>query len=130
MSTINLWGELPVVEKVRTPLAILREQASLLGQMTERLLEGEVIVTSPSPDHIEAQLNIVAPTLGGYSVTILSIQYGLDMYPVKVHHALEDSVRKSAKDEEAFMQALSQILNSASVRKAISALLTQIRSLN
>lgn len=130
MSTQNLWGELPVVEKVRTPLSILREQAVVLGQMSERLLEGEVVVTSTVPDQIEAHLNIVASTLGGYSVTILSIRYGLDIYPVTLQHAFEDSVTKSAKDEEAFIKALRQILSSESVRKVISALLTQIRSAN
>lgn len=130
MSTQNLWGELPVVEKVRTPLSILREQAAVLGQMSERLLEGEVVVTSDSPDQIEAHLNIVASTLGGYSVTILSIRYDLDIYPVTLQHAFEDSVTKSAKDEEAFIKALRQILSSDSVRKVIFALLTQIRSAN
>jgi hypothetical protein len=130
MSTQNLWGELPVVEKIRTPLSILREQATVLSQMSERLLEGEVMVTSDSPDQIEAQLNIVAPTLGGYSVTILSISYGLDLYPILLQHALEPSIRKSAKDEQAFIVALQQVLTSESVRKVISALLTQIRSIN
>jgi hypothetical protein len=130
MSTQNLWGELPVVEKVRTPLSILREQAAVLGQMSERLLEGEVVVTSTAPERIEAHLNIVAPTLGGYSATVLSIRHGLDLYPVSLQHALEESVKKSAKDEDSFIAALQQILTSESVRKVISALLTQIRSAN
>ena len=130
MSTQNLWGELPVVEKVRTPLSILREQAAVLGQMSERLLEGEVVVTSTVPDQIEAHLNIVASTLGGYSVTILSIRYGLDIYPVRVQHALIEGTRISAKNEEAFIEALKRILTSEPVLKVISALLTQIRSAN
>jgi len=130
MSTQNLWGELPVVEKVRTPLSILREQAALLGQTSEKLLEGEVVVTSDSPDQIEAHLNIVAPTLGGYSVTILSIRHGLEMYPVTVQHALVEGTRISAKNEEAYLDALKRIFTSESVRKVITALRIQIRSLN
>ena len=128
--TQNLWGELPTVEHARTPLSILREQANLLGQLTDRLLEGEIVVNSSSVEQLEAHLNIVAPTLGGYSVTILILRYGLDMYPVQIQHALEESVRISAKDEESLLNALKRIFTSASVQKVIKSLLMQIHSLN
>lgn len=128
--TQNLWGELPTVENARTPLSILREQANLLGQLTDRLLEGEIVVNSSSVEQLEAHLNIVAPTLGGYSVTILTLRYGLDMYPVQIQHALEESVRISAKDEESLLNALKRIFTSASVQKVIKSLLMQIHSLN
>jgi hypothetical protein len=129
--TQNLWGELPTIEKIRTPLSILREQAAFLGQLTNRLLEGEVVVNSTTIEQIEAHLNIIAPTLDSYSVTILTIRYGfLDMYPVHLQHALDDSVRISAKDEESLINALQRILTSVSVQKVIKVLLIQIHSLN
>lgn len=130
MSTQNLWGKLPTIENVRTPLSILREQATFLGQLTERLLEGEVVVNAHTAEQLEAHLNIVAPTLDGYSVTILLIRYGLDMYPVHLQHALEESVRISAKDEEALVNSLKRIFTSASVQKVIKTLLMQIHALN
>lgn len=42
-TTKNLWGELPLAEVIRTPAIILREQATLLTEMTTGVLEGEVI---------------------------------------------------------------------------------------
>jgi len=38
----NLWGDLPV-EDVRTPHVVLREQASVLTEVTEGKLVGKVV---------------------------------------------------------------------------------------
>ena len=40
MSEKSLWGELPTQDLIRTPYRILREQATLLGEMTEISLLG------------------------------------------------------------------------------------------
>jgi hypothetical protein len=42
----NLWGELPKPETIRTPYTILKEQASILSEITNGLLIGEVILTT------------------------------------------------------------------------------------
>jgi hypothetical protein len=39
----NLWSELPNTETIRTPYTILKEQASILNEITAGLLIGEVI---------------------------------------------------------------------------------------
>ncbi len=44
MSGESLWGELPESASLRTPVSILKEQASELKKLTNGLLEGRVSV--------------------------------------------------------------------------------------
>ena len=49
MSDENLWGKIPVIEKVETPLSILKKQALILGEMTNNLLEAEIKIHKNTP---------------------------------------------------------------------------------
>jgi len=127
MSTKNLWGQMPQAEKVRSPLAILRQQASLLGQTTRGLLEG--IVTrqrafDPGRD-FSATLSIVAPSLDSYEVQVVEIKYPLACYPLEVSWSEGDT---KASDESEFVSVLGQVLSSKRTKTIIGRLLTQIHA--
>lgn len=128
MSPENLWGKLPQVDKLRTPLVILREQGALLGEGTERMLEGEVNVRKSEVDSFLAEMYIVAPSLGGYRAALLVIEHGIDFYPVKVYDILAKPPPFNCRDEEAYLLALKKIFQSQSVLKLITSLLTQMKS--
>ncbi len=46
----NLWPENLTVTGTKAPVIILREQASLLGEATQNIVEAEVKNADPSPD--------------------------------------------------------------------------------
>lgn len=125
MARKNLWGELPTEEVIRTPLQILREQAAILGEKTENLLEGRV-QQEATAKLFRNTLYIVAPSLG-YSYAVLDVTYGVDLYPVSVRDA-QIGVSTTCEDEESFEQALADIFSSAQTKKALVGLLSQVKA--
>ena len=85
MSVKNLWGDLSELEIVRTPKAILNEQASLLTKATKGILVGDVEIQYQDHGQFEYNLNVCVPTLNGYTYTILSINHKFEFYPIYVH---------------------------------------------
>lgn len=129
MSIENLWGEMPDVDAIRTPIAILKEQASLLKQKTNGLLEGTVQILEQELDQLIATLDIVAPVLGGYSVRIVQIKYGLHFYPVEVIDILANRGYNS-NDEDSYKSNLETVFRSQHVQKIIKTLIQQVKSID
>ncbi len=127
MSLENLWGELPQTGTIRTPLVILREQAAFLGDMTNRILESGIHAQrNMLPGKFIADLNIIAPTLDRYRITIAQIKYDLTKtYPVELVDTLAGKADIVHTKEE-FIRALESILNSEKVQRVISSLLLQV----
>lgn len=77
----NLWGTLPVMDSAITPLHILKEQATQLGQMTGRILEAEISKPHQADtkfgrgDSFYVDFDIVVPTMNFYRITILKLSY-------------------------------------------------------
>lgn len=137
-TTKSLWGELPLAEAIRTPLIILREQATLLTQITNALLEG--VVTNqrvkPSSEIFDpfgpnksflATLSIEAPALDGYVFQVLQVAYELALYPVEVQDLVNNTSHTCA-EEKSFEDALKATLSSDAVRRAVGMLLAQSKS--
>lgn len=124
MNVENLWGPLPEIENVNIPPLILKKQASMLREMTKGILEANVTTFSWGNDQFKAQLNIVAPFLDGYQITIIEITYSFEHYPVNV---INDITRENFKalNEQDFVHIIKEILNSNSVQKVIGSLLLQ-----
>jgi hypothetical protein len=147
----NLWGELPNIETIRTPYTILKEQASILSEITNGLLIGEVI-NNQNNKYFVKTLRIKAPSLNNYTYSVVEVQHLIQLYPVFVKNltsapitkatALIDSLRvdlrhpglledqgyKKYSSEEEFENALGQILSSKEVKQVISGLLAQIHA--
>ncbi len=107
---------------------MLREQASILGELTEKLLEGRVIQLSPqSPEILTYSLTIIAPSLNNYSVGVVLISHKMTLYPVFLVN-LAGGGKQSCGSEPEFEVALEKILGSEQVKKLVESLLAQIRS--
>jgi hypothetical protein len=79
----DFWGEI-VPAQERTPLAILREQASLLGTKTKNLVEATVDTSvSPNGQFIH-RFTLVVPSLSSYKYELFRIQHGVVSYPISV----------------------------------------------
>ena len=127
MAVKNLWGELPEAANIRSPATILREQASLLTQMTKGTLDGQVSLKG-SDGIFVAHLAIMAPALDNYVFTVLRAQYPMEMYPVTVAEFTGASLRYRCKDEENFQDALAKVLSSDRIKRVIGHLLSKSRS--
>jgi hypothetical protein len=115
----DFWGEI-VLGQVRTPLAVLREQAALLGPKTRNLVEATV-VTTVAGDTFYHLFNLVAPALDGYTYAMFMVTHGIDLYPVQ--HL---GTTASFPSEEAFVAWLRQELSSAKTKRIIANLLAQV----
>ena len=141
----NLWGELPESGQVRIPVTILREQATVLGELTENVLSARVrglpLPTPDMPGTISSNrfvyaFDILAPAMQGYSVTLLYMAHDVGIYPVFVFNVLahrgQDPLRERTvevcKSEENFKEVLRQVLTSENVRNALRLLIAESKA--
>ena len=130
MERENLWGTLPSVDKIKTPLVILQDQAALLGDITNNQLVGYIeYFDYPSKGLSEARLYISVPALQNYKILILSLHFSyLEIYPVRLRNTISDNQIIECKNEDEFKTALQNIFTSEHVQKIITALLVQIKA--
>jgi len=121
----NLWGELPTISNVRAPVAILREQGEVLEKATQGLLSCRVSQRSEG-NAFRIEMALLARSLDNYTFSILEAYHGVTLYPVTIFPS--EGNRIECKDQESFENALSSVLQSETVRRAISGLLTQMKS--
>jgi len=114
----DFWGDIGRTG-IKPPVAILREQAALLGSKTRNLVEARVETTAALTDFSHA-FSLVVPTLS-YQYQLFTIRHGVEMYPL-----LAGPPQQELKDEEAFQQWLQAKLSSAETKKIIESLLSQV----
>jgi len=125
----SLWGDLSQPEIVRTPFTILKEQAAILSKATNGLLVGDVErFQNQGQQNVVSTLvlRVVAPSLDNYNYSVLEVTHNIKLYPLKLRNSATPGYEKQCDSEEAFEEALGEILSSAEVRKVISALLSDI----
>ncbi len=123
MQSENLWGDIPKTGNLRTPITILREQASLLSQATNNVLEGDVSVGREASD-FSFTLYIVAPALKYYRYGILKVTHEMTLYPLWVNSLVDDQTF-TCGDEKQFKEVLTDILSSPHTHQVIDSLLSQ-----
>jgi len=144
----DLWPEKLESAKIRPPVAILKEQASLLGQKTKNVVEGAVseVFTVDEEETMEYSFNLVAPALGGYRYRLFTMRHDIRMYPLIItmekeifqevnpekpeKESVQDMLwrrRNQVKvDTEAkFMDLLTKIFATRKTRQIIGAMLAQ-----
>ena len=122
----DLWGDLPGDDLVVPPVTILREQASLLGNKTNHVLEGDVRV-GRQEEALSMHLDIVAPALDGYRFTVLTATHPVQAFPVTVYSEVTKKW-EICNDGPAFEAKVAQILTSDTIRKVVASLLAQSKS--
>lgn len=116
---VDFWGEIGPAEPVRAPVAILREQAALLGTKTQNVVEARVS-TSVASGNLYHSFDLVVPALGGYTYQLFVIAAGAGPYPITL-------VRTDDKfqTEQEFTSWLKTKLSSPETKKIIANLLAQ-----
>ncbi len=132
MTVRSLWGELPAVQNVRTPKAILSEQAQALSDATKHVLVGR-IATEPVSNTIMHYLLVEAPFLNRYRIQILRFEHDVfRIYPVKLVDLINKDGLESPRplvreciNESELEKALQETLQSPKVHQVITSLLIQ-----
>lgn len=114
-------GEIESAE-VRTPVAMMREQASLLGAKTRYAIEGK-IETEIQEGEFYHSFNLVVPALDHFMYLLFRVHHGVSLYPVQA-----ESPYKELKTEEEFSDWLRQRLSSPGTKKIVGNLLAQANS--
>jgi hypothetical protein len=145
---IDLWpNELSTVDQ-RSPLTILKEQASLLGEKTQNIVIAVLenfIRGGPLTKRIypfKYKFVLTCPALGNYRFRLFSSGYDIYMYPVcfdldsdvaqeireKTHIEPGKNGSFQASNEEEFIEILKRIFSSRKAVQVIRALLSQAKS--
>jgi hypothetical protein len=119
----DLWPKDIAPQTVRTPLSILRAQATALGKRTRNILEGEVKTRTDKDGDILHDFYVVAPTFGGYRYRLFGIYHGPELYPVTILNHPDDGTELS--DEAEFIAWLKKVLASPETQRLLSALKSQ-----
>jgi hypothetical protein len=122
----DLWGDLAPAE-VRTPVAILREQAALLGSKTQNQVEASVRteIVKGFGSQFRHTFNLVVPGLDNYTYRLFGIHHGVEMYPVNTDERM-GLIDVELNTEEEFLEWLRNKLSSIETKRIISNLLGQV----
>jgi hypothetical protein len=112
---------IPDIANIRTPLSILREQASDLTARTKGTLVG-MVETKSITDDIEITLEISVPSLNDYRYRILTYRQPIELYPGII---FVSGPPRKVDDEAEFVEYVKMILSSDRIRNALASLLSQ-----
>ncbi|QMW03046.1 hypothetical protein [Spirosoma foliorum] len=129
METQNLWPDF-VIDKTKSPKAILKEQAGYLMVKTNNVLSAE-IETTQEFGQIVHHFYVVAPAINNYRYKLFSVSHKIvEYYPLTVMTDIElddepFENHKVARDEKELISLLSGIFNNSENTRIISSLLSQ-----
>ena len=83
MDEKNLWGNLEEIKIVKTPTAIVKEQAAILRAKTKGILMGSVVQVNAPKGWFAVRLDIEVPALNYYTYSVASILHPVKLYPVR-----------------------------------------------
>lgn len=81
----DLWSKNIGKRIDNSPVSIMREQAKLLGQKTNNLVEAEVGIGSPNNGSFVYHFYIVASTLNDYHFRLFTVEHDIDIYPLTIY---------------------------------------------
>lgn len=126
ISPRNLWPEDVAVTDAVAPVAILKEQASLLGQQTRNLVEARVTQRHSSKFDFCYYFELVAPALENYIYRLFQILHNIEFYPVWIDFYEDSPIEVQSEDE--FMLELERVFSSEKTKRIISSLISQSKA--
>lgn len=128
----NLWPTKIQPIKLRPPVSILKEQASLLGQVTQNIVIAEVrTARGDQRDQAEHDFLIVAPALGNYRVSLFKAMHKpIELYPLRILSEILAAENQyfaewEVKDEGQLKSKLKEIFAAPKTTQIIQSLLAQ-----
>jgi hypothetical protein len=136
----DLWPSNFTTTTLLPPVAILREQADLLGKKTRGLVTGEVtssatgsyihnpdvLVQYPPPPGLHHTLRIRVPALDNYRYELLAVTHGVEFYPLTVTF-LPTRQEYAADSEEDYTGILQQLFAREETVNILRSLVAQVQ---
>lgn len=123
----DLWPDsIEVIQREATPVMILKEQASLLGEKTQNMVLAEVrSKIEQTSNYFVDDFYLVAPLLGNYRFQLFRIRRQLEhLYPVQIKsEAL--GLDKDIESEDQFTNVLSDVFSHERTINIIASMLAQ-----
>ena len=124
---------------LKTPVAILGEQGTLLGKKTNNLVEGMIVRVRETTfgGDFGYTFYLSAPALSGYRYQLLEISYPVGLYPLIITISDESVVSEipeemqetrgifTANSEDNFIDILRKIFATKKVKQVIDAIIAQ-----
>lgn len=82
---IDLWPDILPSQEVRSPVAILREQAAILGDKTQNAITADVELSETQTQGFIYHFYLVAPALNNYYYRLFSVIHDISLYPVNIY---------------------------------------------
>ena len=120
---LDLWPEDIGDTKIVPPVAILREQATLLGRKTNQLVRARV-TTHGEGDWLTHTFILSAPAID-YGLQLFEIQHTIELYPLSFTW---EGVAKQIETPDKFVDHLKVVLGSSSTKRKVHSLLAQVKS--
>jgi hypothetical protein len=121
----NLWPTDFGQEQQLAPVAILREQATALGERTQNIVVGRVNTMATALGFRHVFSVYCAPL--GYQQELFSVDHQVQFYPARitVKGQFDQETRLEAKDPDVFTEKLAEVFASEPVKKIVRSLLAQ-----
>ena len=139
-NNLDLWPESFAVEiKINPPLAILREQASLLERKTGGLVKAAVqksenaiveagiiamtMLRKPTNSVISYSFWLLAPAFGNYRYQLFTVEQPIEMYPLRIVDSPLEDMEITSEDD--LLAKLKLIFASDKAQRVIGAMIAQ-----
>jgi hypothetical protein len=119
----DLWPANLTESNLVTPVAILREQAALLGDKTKQLVTGEV-QTQTTGNLFVHSFCVAAPTLN-YRYELFRVQHPAAFYPLVL---AQGRTTTQVESEDEFKNKLKEVFSSQLTLNVVHSILAQVRS--
>lgn len=117
----DLWPEDIGASSERSPVTVLRQQASSLSDRTSYVITGEVVST-PYGNEMTHSFNLVAATLDNYRFRLLKLNHPIQqLYPVKIYSELHNEWSEAANESE-LIERLKVIFSSDETKRVVATL--------
>lgn len=125
--TKSLWPDTIGTIKEVPPVAILKEQAALLGEKTQNLVTAEVhSLADPGVNNFYDIFYLVAPALDNYRFELFQVTRNVEQfYPLRIYSSTLDIKGQEIASENELMKALTTIFSHYKTIKIIQSMLAQ-----
>jgi hypothetical protein len=120
----SFWA-VPDVTTMRTPLTILREQATALTEQTNGLIVGQVETKQQTDEKLSIQLEATVPALNDYRLRILNYEQPIGLYPGRLT-GIGISFFETVNNEDEFVIDVKKALSSQAIKNILTSLMSQV----
>lgn len=131
----DLWPSEFNFSHIITPVAVLREQASLISQKTQQIINGRTSTSkyqsqnSKGANFFIHTLYFVVPLLDDYEYRVLNVRHKLELFPVTITSHIHDSEIDCPNLEE-YQNELKKIFGSEEMIQVVSSLMAQVKDIH